>query len=238
MKKTLALILTAAMGVTALCACAGTPEETEAPETQAETTAEETQAPETEATAAETTEAAETTAAPAEAAFDPSITADRQNLFDAGMQGLVGVNYTPVYFMGVPADDPLGNTFLCTAAAVTPDASPYWALVTMEDVGSEVTITDIKVIDYGAAATDSTVTLADGNNGTALGSFEDVTDLAIPDEIQGIDGHTICIVLATQVVSGMNYSCLCLENDQWEIITVYVNTQGAAEVTNIAALNI
>ena len=154
MKKTLALILTAAMGVTALGACSNTTE-TSAPETQAETVAE-TTAEQTEATAAETTAeqteatAAETTAA----AFDPTITSDLQNLFDTGMEGLVGVNYTPVYYMGIPSDDPLGNTFLCMATAVVPDATPYWALVTMEDVGSEVTITEIKTIcECGRKAT-------------------------------------------------------------------------------------
>lgn len=211
MKKVLALIITAAMSVTALCACAGTTSDT----TSAETTAAETQA----------------------AAFDPSITADRQNLFDAGMEGFVGVNYTPVLFLGVPADDPLGNTFLCTASVVSPDATPYWALVTMEDVGSEVTITDIKIIDYAAASTDSEVTFTEDDGGAALGAFEVATDVEIPAEIQGIDGHDICEILATQVVSGMNYSCLCLEGEQWEIVTVYVNTQGEAEVTNVAALN-
>lgn len=211
MKKTLALIITAAIGVTALCACADATSET----TATETTAAETQAE----------------------VFDPSITADRQNLFDAGMEGFVGVNYTPVLFLGVPADDPLGNTFLCTASVVSPDAAPYWALVTMEDVGSEVTITDIKIIDYAAASTDAEVTFTEDNGGAALGAFEAAADVEVPADIQNIDGHNIYEVLATQVVSGMNYSCLCLENGQWEIVTVYVNTQGEAEVTNVAALN-
>ncbi len=215
MKKTLALILTAALGLSALCAC--------------EDTAAETQAPETAAEAVETQAAAD---------FDPTITADLQGLFDAGMEGFVGVNYTPVLFMGVPADNPLGHTFLCTASVVSPDATPYWALVTMQDVGSEVSITDIKVIDYAAASSDATVTLADDNGEALLGGWQATTDTAIPDAVQNIDGHTICEVLATQVVSGMNYSCLCLENGQWEIVTVYVDTQGAAEVINTAALNI
>lgn len=237
MKKTLALILTAAMGVTALGACSNTTE-TSVPETQAETVAE-TTAEQTEATAAETT-AAETEATAAEttaAAFDPTITSDLQNLFDTGMEGLVGVNYTPVYYMGIPSDDPLGNTFLCMATAVVPDAEPYWALVTMEDVGSEVTITEIKTIDYGASSTASEVVFAEGSDGPALGAYEEVPDAPVPDEFQNVGGYVFYDVLATQVVSGMNYCCLTQENGQWSLVTVYVNTQGEAEVTNVAALN-
>ena len=237
MKKTLALILTAAMGVTALGACSNTTE-TSAPETQAETVAE-TTAEQTEATATETT-AAETEATAAEttaAAFDPTITSDLQNLFDTGMEGLVGVNYTPVYYMGIPSDDPLGNTFLCMATAVVPDATPYWALVTMEDVGSEVTITEIKTIDYGASSTASEVVFAEGSDGPALGAYEEVPDAPVSDEVQNVGGYVFYDVLATQVVSGMNYCCLTQENGQWSLVTVYVNTQSEAEVTNVAALN-
>lgn len=214
MKKTLALILTAAMGMTALCACTDEPAETQVPDRQEQ----------------EQTQAA--------ADFDPTITDDLQNLFDTGMESLVGVNYTPVLFMGVPADDPLGNTFLCTATVVAPDATPYWALVTMEDVGSEVTVTDIKTIDYAASSSAATVTFAADNGEQLLGGWTTVTDLAIPDAVANVGGHTFYEVLATQVVSGMNYSCLCLENGQWEIVTVYVNTSGEAEVLNTAALNI
>ena len=244
MKKALALALTAAMGVTALCACAKTEEtaapETAAPETTAATEAAETQAPETEATAAET-EAPETEATAAEttaAVFDPTVTPDLQNLFETGVQGLMGVDYEPVLYMGVPAEDPLGNTFLCIASAVTPDAQPYWVLVTMEDVGSEVNITEIKTIDYAASSTAATAVFADDNGGAAFGAFEPVTDIIVPDEVQNVDGHVFNEVLATQVVAGMNYSCLCRENDQWEIVTVFVNTDGVASVLNIAALNI
>lgn len=216
MKKTLSLIITAALSMTALCACA-------------DTTAETTVIPDREEAPAAETEAA--------SSFDPTITDDLQNLFDTGMEGFVGVNYEPELFLGVPADDPLGNSFLCVANVVSPDATPYWAIVTMEDVGSEVTITEIKVIDYAAASTDATVTFAEDNGEQLLGAWEPVTDIAIPEEVQNIDGHTFYEVLATQVVSGMNYSCLCYENGQWEIVTVYVDTQGAASVTNIAALN-
>ena len=244
MKKALALALTAAMGVTALCACAKTEEtaapETAAPETTAATEAAETQAPETEATAAET-EAPETEATAAEttaAVFDPTVTPDLQNLFDTGVQGLMGVDYEAVLYMGVPAEDPLGNTFLCIATAVTPDAQPYWVLVTMEDVGSEVNITEIKTIDYAASSTAATAVFADDNGGAAFGAFEPVTDIIVPDEVQNVDGHVFNEVLATLVVAGMNYSCLCRENDQWEIVTVFVNTDGVASVLNIAALNI
>ena len=217
MKKLVSVFLVTALAASVLTACSDTE------------TANDTAVPETQAEAVETQAAAE---------FNPAMTDDLQNLFDAGMEGFVGVDYTPVLFMGVPADNPLGNTFLCTACVVSPDAVPYWALVTMEDVGSEVNITDIKIIDYAAASTDAAVTLTDDNGEALLGGWQATTDVPVPDEVQNIDGHMFYEVLATQVVSGMNYSCICLEDGQWEIVTVYVNTEGAAEVTNIADLSI
>ncbi len=222
MKKAIALILTAAMGVTALCACSGT-EEPEAQQDQAEEeTVEETDAEETEA----------------DAAFNPAMTPDLQNLFDTGMEGFVGVGYEAVNYMGVPESDPLGHTFLCIATTITADPETYWALVTMDDIGSEVNITDIKIIDYAAASTADVVTFTDSNADLVPGGWQAVTDIAVPDEVQNIDGHMFYEVLATQVVAGLNYSCLCLEDGQWEIVTVYVDLDGNAEVTNIAALNI
>ena len=60
------------------------------------------------------------------------MTEEAQNVFDQAMEGLVGVDYTPVAVLGR-----CGGTYciLCKATVVYPDAKPYNALVYVNEDG-------------------------------------------------------------------------------------------------------
>ena len=214
MKKLLSLVLITALGASVLTACASEPAETTAaPE---ETVAEETMG--------------------AQEVFSYEMTADRTNLFDAAMESFVGVNYEPIAFLGVPASNPLGSTFLCKATAVVPDAVPYWAIVTVQDAGSTVSVEEVKVIDYAASSNAGTAVLADDQGEPLLGGWEDAAAEDLTSSITA-EGVTPVAVLASQVVSGMNYCCLVCDNGSWNLVYVYQDLQGGAEITNTAALD-
>ena len=61
-----------------------------------------------------------------------AVTADIQATFDKAMEGLVGVDYTPVAVLG---KEDSTYCILCKAAAVYPDAAPYNALVYVDESG-------------------------------------------------------------------------------------------------------
>lgn len=215
MKKLLSILLVAALGASVLTACS--------------------------ADAAETTAAPEETviaedAPAAQDDFSYEMTDDRINLFDAAMENWVGVNYEPVVYLGVPASNPLGSSFLCKATAVVPDAVPYWAIVTVQDVGSTVSIEDVKVIDYATSSSGNTAVLADDQGEPLLGGWQDAAAEDLTGDITAADVNPVA-VLATQVVSGMNYCCLVCNNGSWSLTYVYQDLQGNADVTNTVSLD-
>ena len=64
--------------------------------------------------------------------ISPEITEEIMTAFDRAMDGLTGVNYTPVAVLGVSDDT---YCILCKAAVVYPDAKPYNVLVYVNDDG-------------------------------------------------------------------------------------------------------
>ena len=81
----------------------------------------------------------------------PEITEDVQALFDKAMEGLLGVNYTPVAYLGTQLVAGSNHCILCQAAAVYPGAQPYYVLVYIyEDLSGNAEILDIETLDVGS----------------------------------------------------------------------------------------
>ena len=81
----------------------------------------------------------------------PEITEDLQTLFDQGLEGLIGVHYVPVAYLGSQVVAGSNHCFLAQATAVVPDAQPYYALVYLyQDLQGQVTILSIADFDFGA----------------------------------------------------------------------------------------
>ncbi|MBP5179831.1 MAG: hypothetical protein J6127_00880 [Clostridiales bacterium] len=223
MKKLISVILALSMSTALLSACADSAEPSE-----------ETSASVESAASAQAREGA-----------DCEVTSDRQNLFAAAMEGFTGANYEPVLYLGVPASNPLGSTFLCDSNMVIPDAVPYWAFVTVQDVGSSVTIEDIKVPDYGASSTGDSVVWGDNQSEPALGSWELTDDIGVPADVyeaflEVTDGQLNSepeALLATQVVNGTNYCILTCDGGQWKF--VYINISGSGNtLLNVANIDL
>ncbi|MBR6029732.1 MAG: hypothetical protein IKP40_11680 [Clostridia bacterium] len=85
---------------------------------------------------------------PAESA---EVTEELRAVFDKGMEGLMGVSYTPVAYLGSQIVAGTNHCFLCQATVVYPGAAPDWKLVYLyEDFSGSVTILTIADFDFGA----------------------------------------------------------------------------------------
>ena len=87
-------------------------------------------------------------------AEDYTVTEERQALFEKGLEGLLGVNYVPVAYLGSQVVAGTNHVFLAQATVVYPDAQPTYVLVYLyEDLQGQVTILNIADLDIGALCT-------------------------------------------------------------------------------------
>ena len=85
---------------------------------------------------------------------DPAVTEELQAVFDKGLEGLTGVGYMPVAYLGSQVVAGTNHAFLCQAAVVYPGAEPYYTIVYLyEDLQGNVTILNIAELDVGALCT-------------------------------------------------------------------------------------
>ena len=97
---------------------------------------------------------AENTVGGWQAAEDPAVTEDLQAVFDKGLEGLVGVGYPPVAYLGSQVVAGTNHAFLCQARTVVPDAVPRWTVVYLyEDLKGNVTLMNVADFDFGALCT-------------------------------------------------------------------------------------
>ena len=89
-----------------------------------------------------------------QAAEDSAVTEELQAVFDKGLEGLVGVGYTPVAYLGSQVVAGTNHAFLCRAVTVVPDAVPRWTVVFLyEDLQGNVSLMNIADFDFGALCT-------------------------------------------------------------------------------------
>lgn len=87
-------------------------------------------------------------------AADPTITDEVKALLNKGMEGLVGVNYTPVAYLGSQVVSGTNHAILCQATVVYPGATPYFVIVYLyEDLQGNVSLMNIADFDVGMFCT-------------------------------------------------------------------------------------
>ncbi len=83
------------------------------------------------------------------AAASPEVTQEAQEAFDKAMEGLMGVDYTPVALLGTQVVAGTNYCILCQATVVSPEAQPYYALVyiyeALDGSAEVLTITDLEL---------------------------------------------------------------------------------------------
>jgi len=160
---------------------------------------------------------------------DAVLTEEAQSAFDKAMEGLVGVNYTPLALLGTQLVSGTNYSFLCEAAVVYPDAQPYYAVVTVyEDLQGKAEAKNIVALDLGKIEETGTIEDAQPQGGQLLGGWTIDRDsfLAVPDGVM----H-----LATQLVAGSNHIVLCRG---WNLCFVAADAQGKTEIVKAVPLDI
>jgi hypothetical protein len=230
MRKTLALLLCAAALVTVLAACGQTKD-------AAVGEGENTQG------SAATGDAAGETGSVSVGGWNrpvsPVVTGEIRALLDQALDGMVGVEYTPVAYLSNQVVAGMNHAVLCKAAPVTPDAKETYAIVYLyEKLDGSAEITDIR--DTGVE-TNTSETLSGG--WTDAGSPVITEELAALldqalEKLVGVNYEPLAL-LSTQVVAGTNYRILCEATvtapgaeTTYVMITLYEALDGHAEMTD------
>ncbi len=84
-------------------------------------------------------------------AEDNGITEENKAVFDKALDGLVGVNYKPIAYLGSQVVAGRNHCFLATATVVYPNAVPTLVMVFIyEDLQGNATVTNIAPLDMAA----------------------------------------------------------------------------------------
>ena len=160
---------------------------------------------------------------------DGVLTEEAQSAFDKAMEGLVGVDYTPLALLGTQLVAGMNYCLLCEATVVYPGAQPYYAVVTVyRDLQGGAEVRNIIALDLGKIAETGEIEDSQPQGGQLLGGWSVDRDsyLEVPDGVM----H-----LASQVVAGSNHAVLC---KGWKLCFVYADTQGKTEILKTVPLDI
>ena len=87
-------------------------------------------------------------------AENPAVTEEVQALVSKALEGLMGVNYVPVAYLGSQVVAGTNHAVLCQATVVYPDAQPYYVILYLyQDLQGNVSILNIANFDIGGLCT-------------------------------------------------------------------------------------
>lgn len=159
---------------------------------------------------------------------DAKITSEAQQAFDKALEGLVGVQYSPVALLGTQLVSGTNYCVLCEATVVYPDAQPGYALVYVyADLQGNASILNIVRLDPGSILESGSVENVESGSGL-LGGWK-------VDREGTVAAENAVMHLASQMVSGTNHCVLC---SGWNLVFVYENLEGKTEVLKTVPLDI
>ena len=198
----------------------------------------------TTAAAAQTTTEAPLTGGYTDAA-SPVLTDDVKAVFNKAVEGLTGMTYEPVAYLGSQVVAGTNHLILCKAAAVTENPTTTYALLTVyEDLNGNAEITESREFTGSAApaAQDAEEPIA--------GAYEEPETPVVTDDAKAAlakacetltgAGYEAKALLGTQVVAGTNHLFLCKTApvvpgaaETYALVTVYEDLKGNASVTDV-----
>ena len=160
---------------------------------------------------------------------DGTVTEEAANAFARAAEALLGVNYTPVALLGTQLVSGTNYSLLCEAAAVTPNAPAYYAVVTVyESLAGETEIRNIVVLDLGDIAESGEIRNSDLPEGTMLGGWK-------VDRESSVEVEDAVLHLGSQLVSGTNHCVLCRG---WVLNFVYEDLEGKTEIKRSVPMDV
>lgn len=195
----------------------------------------------TTAAAAQTTTEAPLTGGYTDAA-SPVLTDDVKAVFNKAVEGLTGMTYEPVAYLGSQVVAGTNHLILCKAAAVTENPTTTYALLTVyEDLNGNAEITEVlKSTATAPAPYDPEHPVSGGYGTPTTPEVTEAVKAAVEKANEGVDGviYEAKALLAMQVVAGMNYTVLCTATPvtanpepYYVIAEIYADLDGGAAYT-------
>ena len=178
-----------------------------------------------------------------------------QTAFDKAAETFTGSELKPVAYIASQVVAGTNYMVLCEAATISEDPSiTYQMVIIYADLKGNAEITQIKEFDLMSYIEGDYTGISSEK---LLGGWEvaeDKSSVVIPQEAkdafdkatENLDGNELepMALLGTQLVSGMNYAFLCFSTLQTEetingiqVVTVYSDLKGNAEVINISTVD-
>ena len=173
-------------------------------------------------------------------AESPEVPDHVKALLEKAAADMVGAEYEPVAYIGSQVVAGTNHALLCRITPVVPDAVSHYGIVTLyEDLDGNVSITDIRDSEAEEEALPGELTGAWENPESPV--LTDEAKAALDKALEKLVGaeYEPIALLATQLVSGTNYSILCEVTpvvpdavSSYVIVHVYQDLEGNAEITD------
>ncbi len=168
------------------------------------------------------------------------MTDDLRAIFEAAMNGQVGVDYEPLALLATQVVSGTNYCFLCKAAAVTPEATPKYTLVYIYQKldGSAEILNVSDIILPGMENADPNEMMVGGWSYTESADVDEEVMNKATETMTGASYEAIAFI-GTQVVAGTNHAVLCKvtptvpdATSHISIVYIYENLDGVCEITD------
>ena len=178
-----------------------------------------------------------------------------QSAFDKAAEAFTGSKLEPVAYIASQVVAGTNYMILCEAETVTEDpVRSYQMVIVYSDLEGNAEFTAMKDFDLTAYVEGSGSEISGEKLAGGWEVAEDRASAVIPQDAKDVfdkataelDGNELepMALLGTQVVAGTNYAFLCYSTLQTEetinsiqVVTVYADLEGNAEVTNICTID-
>lgn len=185
----------------------------------------------------------------------PAIPEEAKEAFDAAIEGLTGVGYEPLAYLGSQVVAGVNYGFLCRSQVVSPDAQASLSIVKVyRDLEGNATILETKDVAIPAYTENSDLSYVPEGMAGGWTLPEDAEPAALPEAVQtafdtafadfaGV-GYQPLAYLGSQVVAGENYAVLCRATmvsaepqSALAVVTIYADLEGGAQILSIAGFD-
>jgi hypothetical protein len=174
--------------------------------------------------------------------------ADAKAAFEKAIKGLVGCDYEAIALIGSQVVAGTNYCILCKTTPVYPNAvSSYVLLYIYADLAGNAEITDEKDFAEGSDSDEPIVGGLNMNQGDFSVDKNADVKAAFDKALDGLVGckYETVAYIGSQVVAGTNYVILCRTTPVYpdavsvfSLVTVYVDLQGNAELSDVTDLSI
>lgn len=180
---------------------------------------------------------------------------DVQASFDKASETFTGSELKPVAYVASQVVAGTNYMILCEAATTTEQPkTSYQMVIVYADLEGKAEITQMKEFDLTEYVEGDSTEISAEKLAGGWEPAEDRSSVVIPQEAKDVfdkaagnlDGNELepMALLGTQVVAGTNYAFLCFSTLQTEetingiqVVTVYEDLDGNAEITNICTVD-